>query len=167
MTNTFTNMDGSFDSALIQGYQDDGTTPTSPWHWDAMVGCGGIISCAEDMLNYIDFNLNPPEDVQDAINACHNTWLRAGNTEMGLGWHKLQMDGQEVLWHNGGTYSGTSFLGYVKRDVEKLIRCRMSRLEGVGVIVLSNVGFSEKMPLDSVALDVLRNVMNGKIKIKN
>jgi hypothetical protein len=111
MTCTYANMDGTIDTALVQGYQDNGSTHTTPWHWDALVGCGGLVSCAEDMLNYIDFNLNPPDSVKEAVNNCHKTWNKSSKAEMGLGWHKLYMDGREVLWHNGGTYSGTSFLG--------------------------------------------------------
>jgi hypothetical protein len=34
------------------------------------------------------------------------------------------------------------------------------------VVLLSNCGFSDKMPLDAVALDVLKSVLNGSINLK-
>jgi CubicO group peptidase (beta-lactamase class C family) len=61
------------------------------------------------------------------LETCLGGWLDRRLQPIALGWHLSQpgTTQQTVLWHNGGTGGGRSFLGF-------------SREQGVGVVVLTN-----------------------------
>ena len=69
----------------------------------------------------------------------------AGNTKVGLGWLTTNVEGIEVVWHDGGTGGYMSFMGFTK-DGEK------------GVVVLTNstsfpddIGFNLLSPKSKLA----------------
>ena len=83
----------------------------NPWHFDVFAGAGSLVSSANDMLKYIKFNIKPPSQFEKAVSQCHKIWKPETNEKVGLGWHRNYIGYDEIIWHNGGTYGYTSYLG--------------------------------------------------------
>lgn len=62
------------------------------------------------------------------------------NLEIALGWHIWTLDGQEILWHNGGTGGYRSWIGFDPKS-------------RTGVVVLSNT--STAAGVDDIGLHLL------------
>jgi serine-type D-Ala-D-Ala carboxypeptidase/endopeptidase len=98
-----------------------------------MIGNGGVISSASDMLTFLSASMGlvetPLASAFERIAAPQRTVNDKGEA-VGLGWHIRRAESAEVVWHNGGTAGFRTFAGYV-RD------------QRVGVVVLSNVSTAE------------------------
>lgn len=118
--------------------------PASSWDFPTLAGAGALRSTAHDLLLFVSANLGftktpltaPMEFERTAV--CRPTgvslWLLAENVPfsylapnlcVALAWHILAHDGNEIVWHDGGTGGYRSWLGF---DLKKR----------VGVVVLSN-----------------------------
>lgn len=91
-----------------------------------LTGAGALRSSANDMLTFLEAFLGYREStLATAMQAMLDVRRPAGQIQIGLGWLLNSADGQEIVWHNGGTGGFSSFVGY---DPQKRI----------GVVVLSN-----------------------------
>jgi CubicO group peptidase (beta-lactamase class C family) len=120
------------DDVLAAQPHDASLKPTVGWNLGVFVPTGGARSNVNDMMKLIDANL-----------ARKTPWVHSHEQLAPLGkvggiaynWHIARLlsniDGKEkrdaLVWHNGGTFGSTSFVGF---DIER----------GIGVVVLINTG---------------------------
>lgn len=98
-------------------------------NWDilSLAGAGGIRSTAVDMTKYVRANMGlTTSKLTNAMQLAQKNSRTEGSTPgVGLGWHLMSKDGEEIVWHNGGTGGYRTFIGFVKGTTK-------------GVVVLSN-----------------------------
>jgi CubicO group peptidase (beta-lactamase class C family) len=127
MPDTAITLTPSLQERLATGH-DDSLDPVANWDFAALSGAGSLRSTVNDLLRFLEANLEPESSpLREAVRAAHTQRadMPEPNTGIGLGW--IVHDGKHgrILWHNGGTGGYSSFIGF---DPE-------SR---VGVVVLSN-----------------------------
>ena len=128
--------------------------PAPHWTWtDATAGAGGLRSTAADLLRLVRATIAPPADLPAPLRAALLDAARPlrqapGRTRVGLGWHVVPdlRPGAGVVWHNGGTAGGSSFVG-------------LDREAGVGVVVLANRGGAANGAVTTFGLGVLRRLL--------
>jgi serine-type D-Ala-D-Ala carboxypeptidase/endopeptidase len=104
-----------------------GNLPVENWDIISLAGAGGIRSSAVDMVKYVRANMGVTKSkLYPAMQLAHKNSRAEGTTPgVGFGWHLMNKDGQEIIWHNGGTGGYRTFIGFVKGTSK-------------GVVVLSN-----------------------------
>jgi len=124
-------------SRFCKGYDEQGHE-TPYWNLGDIPGCGGLRSTPEDMMLYLQANL---EEKDPAIQRSHVTTFQSGKyNSLGMAWQKQQsLSGDELIWHNGGTYGFSSFMGFMKS-------------KNCGVVVLSNSGHN----VDALSVNLLK-----------
>lgn len=123
MDNSFTSSE-DLGSSLIKGLDKNGKV-VSNWDFEVLFGAGGILSTTEDLAKFANAQFNPYN--KDLELTRRTTAEIKGDTKIGLGWHKLELEnGNDLLWHSGGTG------GYSSSIVMKVE-------EKTAVIILSNV----------------------------
>lgn len=117
-----------------------GNTQVENWDITSLAGAGAIRSTAVDMLRYVGANMGKVSTpLYAAMQLSHkNTRGEGAGPMVGLGWHINPADGQEIVWHNGGTGGYRTFAGFVKGQDK-------------GVVVLTN---SQANP-DDIGMHVL------------
>ena len=107
----------------------DATLKAVPnWNLSTLAGAGALRSTANDMLNFLAANLGYMESPLAGAMASMTRTRRPMGTpgmEIGLGWLARTRDGNEIVWHSGGTGGFRSYVGYDPK-------------RRVGVVVLSN-----------------------------
>jgi CubicO group peptidase (beta-lactamase class C family) len=98
-------------SRLAPGQDADGS-PAANWDLPTLAGAGALRSTGDDMIRFLKANINPPEGhLGQALRLSHEKQATvAGNTTIGLGWHRNETDG--LVWHNGQTGGYHSFAGF-------------------------------------------------------
>lgn len=127
MSSTEITLTPELKARLAQGY-DASMSPVANWDLPTLAGAGAIRSTANDLLIFLAANLGYTKSpLAPAMAAMLTTRRPTGipGLEIALGWHILTRDGQEIVWHNGGTGGYRSFIGFDKKT-------------GVGVVALSN-----------------------------
>lgn len=123
--------------------------PDRNWGFDALAGAGAICSTTEDMLRFIQANLDPPASpLGKAIELAWKQHLPARGQAfaLGLGWH-IARDGQ-TRWHNGQTGGYHSMM---------LIDRRLD----AGVVVLCNTASGK---LDALAESIIQTMAGMKVE---
>ncbi len=78
-----------------------------------LAGAGALRSTANDMLTLLEAFLGYADSpLAPAMHAMLDVRHPAGQMEIGLGWMIRASEGNEIVWHNGGTAGFRSFLGY-------------------------------------------------------
>jgi D-alanyl-D-alanine-carboxypeptidase/D-alanyl-D-alanine-endopeptidase len=98
------------------------------WDLSTLAGAGALRSTANDMLTFIAANLGYTKSaLAPAMAAMLKVRRPTGSPglEIALGWHIFTRDGNDIIWHNGGTGGYRSFIGYDPKA-------------RAGVVVLSN-----------------------------
>lgn len=111
---------------LARGHNQEGKV-VSNWDIPTFAGAGTLRSNAEDMLRFLDANLQDgTTPMQVAMRTSHKPRVDTGpKMKIGLNWVTKTTDQHQLIWHNGGTGGYRSFLGFdTKRKV--------------GVVVLEN-----------------------------
>ncbi len=127
-------------ASLMQDYR---------WDFDALAGGGAIRSTVNDMLKFIQANLDPPPgEIGDALKLAWKKQLEAtqDHRAMGLGW-MIAGDGS-TRWHNGQT-GGYQAMLLVNRELK------------TGVILLANTAGSE---VDGLAESIFQLVVGIPVK---
>lgn len=125
--------------------------PDHNWDFDALAGAGGIRSSVNDMLLFIDSNLNRPEnETGKALALAWKEQLAAGDGHlaMGLGW-MIAGDGS-TRWHNGQTGGYHSMI-------------LVSRKLDAGVVLLCNSAGSE---IDGLAESIFQTIVGMNVEPK-
>lgn len=107
---------------------DPALHPAANWDFPTLAGCGALRSTANDMLTFLAANIGLEKSpLSKAMAAMTATRRPTGmpNLEIALGWHISTLDGQEIIWHNGGTGGYRSWVGFDPKS-------------RTGVVVLSN-----------------------------
>jgi hypothetical protein len=102
--------------------------PVANWDLPTLAGAGALRSDADDMLSFLGAHLGlTPTKLGPAMAAMLAPRTPTGmpGVSIALGWHVLETDGAELIWHNGGTGGYRSFLGFNPKT-------------HTGVVVLSN-----------------------------
>ena len=113
------------------------------WDVPTLAGAGALRSTANDMLTFVAANVGYVKSPLAAAMASMLAVRRPTGVpglEIALGWHILTKDGQEIVWHNGGTGGYRTFIGYDKAS-------------RVGVVVLSNA--STTAGVDDIGMHLL------------
>jgi D-alanyl-D-alanine-carboxypeptidase/D-alanyl-D-alanine-endopeptidase len=122
---------------------------TENWDIPALAGAGAVRSTANDMIKFIEANLETGNT--SLSNALRFARVRRHTLKdglsMGLGWH-LARDGV-TLWHNGGTGGYHGWLA-------------ISPDRKVGVVLLSNTA---NMRLDELGEQVTRIALGRKVSL--
>jgi len=143
---------------MVQGYTtlfDVGGTPVLRWpmppiEFGAFEGGGALRSSAENMLTYLEATMGetqtPLHEALTLATTPHFT-LDAAQS-IGLGWVLYQPsdNGAPLIWHDGQTYSCSSFAGFLKDS-------------GIAVVVLNN---TDNL-VDAVAISILEGLSGRQI----
>ena len=142
MKNTSIRVPDALASRVAKGH-DPGLVPVPNWDFSALAGAGALRSSTNDMLKFLSAAIGLEETPLSKAMAAMIAARRktdAPGVEMALGWHISQPNGNEIVWHNGGTAGYRSIMAYdPKRQV--------------GVIVLSNAGTAAGV--DDIGLHLL------------
>ncbi len=121
---------------FAEGYNDLGmNTP----HWDlgALPAAGALRSTSEDMLQYMQANMNADKDF---MYQSYQTLFEKERDKVGMAWMLVKTKAGNILvCHNGGTFGFSSFAGFMKEK-----KC--------AIVVLSNSGNNT----DALALGILK-----------
>ena len=111
--------------SLAQGYSNKGEPAK---HFDAIThnAAGGINSSINDLVKFLFANLSKNKtQISKAIQKSHETLFKDGYSELAYAWFVVDLDGEKILDHNGGTSGFSSYLAF-SEDAQN------------GVVVLSN-----------------------------
>jgi serine-type D-Ala-D-Ala carboxypeptidase/endopeptidase len=107
---------------------NEAMAPVPNWEFSTLAGAGALRSDTNDLLVFLAANLGY---IQTSLAPAMASMLKVRRPtgvpgmEVALGWHLFTGNGNEIVWHNGGTGGYRSFIGYDPKT-------------GVGVVVLSN-----------------------------
>jgi len=96
---------------------DNASSVTSNWDIPAFAGAGGLRSTMNDMLKFARANLDPAGGrLQRVIQQTHAVRRPADKADMSIGmnWLVRQVNGRDIVWHNGGTGGYRTWLGFDK-----------------------------------------------------
>ena len=111
---------------LAKGHDQKGNV-VSNWDVGVLAGAGALRSTMNDMLKFARANLQTRGRLQQIMQRTHVSRAPAGRADMSIGmnWIIRRLDGQEVVWHNGGTGGYRTWLGFDKK-------------KGLAAVVLTN-----------------------------
>jgi CubicO group peptidase (beta-lactamase class C family) len=142
MTSTSIILSSEQQRRLAVGHNDK-LASVSNWDLPTLAGAGALRSTANDMLTFVAANLGATASpLAPAMSAMLTDRRPTGmpGLEVALAWHIVTRNGDEIIWHNGGTGGYRSFIGFRPRTK-------------VGVVVLSNAG--TLAGVDDIGLHVL------------
>ncbi len=147
MSNTVIDLSSEQKTRLTPGHDPKGA-PVTNWVFDVLAGCGAFYSDAEDLLKFIEANLNPPASaLSNALAEAQKFHFKEFSGGVGLGWQIQEpLEGQILQhWHNGGTGGYVSFVGFDKAAQ-------------VGVVILSNYGdaWAGDTSVDRIGMQILK-----------
>lgn len=129
MTHTAVSLTPWMREHVVAGHNALGDTVPF-WDLPTLAGAGALRSNATDMLRFMAANVQPAANPPGpALRLAHRRRANAGSDAMsiGLAWHRLAVNGDTIVWHNGGTAGFRTFVGF-----------RPST--GLAVVVLTNSG---------------------------
>lgn len=132
---------------LAPGHNRKGK-PVSNWNFEAMAPAAGLKSTMNDLIPFVQANLNPPNmKLENAFAEVHQNKVNmlfgknGRRTSMGYGWFTSNLNNEsneKVTWINGGTGGYRSYIGFIK-DAD------------VAIILLSNSANS----VDEIGFEIL------------
>lgn len=99
-------------------------TKAEYWKMDAFAGAGAVKSTASDILNYLDrISISHTPDKQTLIDKLTTATITISpQIRVCRGWHTIEDKGKPVIyWHNGGTYSFSTFAAFIKNDYKAVV----------------------------------------------
>ncbi|MFN7997067.1 MAG: serine hydrolase [Bryobacteraceae bacterium] len=99
---------------LAPGY-DGSLRPVKNWDFDVLAGCGALRSTVNDLLKFVAANLELTDTaLRPAMRRMRSMRKETGVPDMqiAMAWHIFTKFGDDIFWHNGGTYGYRSFVGY-------------------------------------------------------
>ena len=97
---------------------DAALEPVPNWHLQAIAPAGGLRSNVNDLLTFLAAHMEKNATPLSASAALATEHRRPTDTKhvLALGWHVATApNGQEIVWHNGGTAGFQSFMGSIRR----------------------------------------------------
>jgi CubicO group peptidase (beta-lactamase class C family) len=129
MTHTAVQLTPWMRDRVVAGHNALGDT-VPLWNMGVLAGAGAFRSDVEDMLAFLAANVQPDTSrLGRALRLAHAPRAPAGSPAMsiGLAWHRLNLGGDTIVWHNGGTAGFRTFAGFRPAT-------------GTAVVVLTNSG---------------------------
>jgi len=130
MKDTRVNLRKKDSAHFATGYDQQGEY-NGPWNLTPpFAGAGAIRSTARDMLKFAAAEMdqaNPPASIKKAMALTKSITFENGGNRIGLGWFYQRWEGNDILFHNGGTGGFATFLAI---DPQKKF----------AVVILSNCG---------------------------
>jgi D-alanyl-D-alanine-carboxypeptidase/D-alanyl-D-alanine-endopeptidase len=102
--------------------------PVPNWDIPTLAGAGALRSSVNDMLKFLGDNIGLTQTpLEPAMKSMLDVRKPTGapNLEIAMAWHILTKEGEQIIWHNGGTGGYHSFMGFDPKT-------------RTGVVVLSN-----------------------------
>jgi len=100
---------------LAKGHNTNGEVMQN-WDVGALTAAGGLRSTMKDMMKFARANLQTRGRLQQIMQRTHVERASAGPTGfIGMNWIIRRSNGQEVVWHNGGTGGYRTWLGFDQR----------------------------------------------------
>ena len=127
MTSTRIELSPALKARFATGY-DASLNPVPAWDLPTLAGAGALRSTANDLLLFLEANLGYTKTpLAPAMAAMLKVRRPTGapGMEIALGWHVANRDGNEIVWHNGGTGGFRSFVAFDPKS-------------RAGIVVLSN-----------------------------
>lgn len=115
--------------------------PVQHWEFDALAGAGAIRSTARDLTTFLSAQMGLVETpLAAAIQSTHTAYFPTdeAGVQIALGWFIRDLDGKQILFHEGGTGGFYSFAGFAPDDQ-------------IGVVILTNT----QRKLDDLAFHLL------------
>ena len=114
---------------LARGHNTAGAVVMN-WDVGVLAGAGALRSTMDDMLKFARANLAPHRTtrgrLQQVMQRTHAVRAPATNNAfVGMNWIVRRSNGQEVVWHNGGTAGYRTWMGFDKQ-------------KGLAAVVLTN-----------------------------
>jgi CubicO group peptidase (beta-lactamase class C family) len=109
---------------LAKGHNNSGAVVMN-WDVGVLAGAGGLRSTMNDMLKFARANLQTRGRLQQVMQRTHVERAPAGKGFIAMNWIIRRLDGQEILWHNGGTGGYRTWMGFDKK-------------KGLAAVVLTN-----------------------------
>ena len=107
MNNSFTTS-SNLGNRLVKGMDKKGNI-VSNWDFDALFGCGGILSTTQDLTKFVFAQFDNSNKELELTRK--PTFEIDKDFKIGLGWHILKSErGNDLFWHNGGTGGYSSSL---------------------------------------------------------
>ncbi|MBL7817035.1 MAG: beta-lactamase family protein [Saprospiraceae bacterium] len=105
---------------------DEAGNPANYWDITGLAAAGAIRSTLSDMLTYAKANMTATDSA--VLLTQKATFKDSPNNETGLFWQlSTTSDGNQIIWHNGGTGGFRTFCGFIKS-------------KNLAVVLLSNGG---------------------------
>lgn len=126
------------------------------WKWkpdDAYIPAGSVISDIQDMAKYLQICMTADGYIENtfhtvkAVDANNPTYVEFGIRIDSVGMTWMRDDENGYVWHNGST---TDFNSYFAFDREA----------GTGVVLLGNLGASERITLTVVGAQLMSELIN-------
>jgi D-alanyl-D-alanine-carboxypeptidase/D-alanyl-D-alanine-endopeptidase len=115
--------------------------PVQHWDFDALVGAGAIRSTARDLTAFLAAEVGLVETPSaSAMQLTHSALFPTDEpgVQIALGWFVRELDGRQILYHEGGTGGFYAFVGFVPEAQ-------------MGVVILTNT----QRKLDDLAFNLL------------
>jgi len=112
------------------------------WGFDSLAGAGALYSTLEDMVRYVQSNLQAPDGVIGDRLAFASEIRRSAEPlggDIGLAWINWNADGERGVWHNGGTAGHRSFVGFLpgsNRGAIVLASASLTEVDAIGGFLL-------------------------------
>ena len=114
MNSTAITLTPAMKAHLAQGHGET-LEPVANWDLPTLAGAGAIRSTANDMLKFLGANIGLTKTpLAPAMKAMLEVRRPTGipNLEIALAWHISSKDGEQMIWHNGGTGGYHSFMAF-------------------------------------------------------
>ncbi|MBB1059728.1 serine hydrolase [Marilutibacter spongiae] len=126
-----------------QGHMPNGQAVPA-WHFDdALAGVGGVRATLDDMIRYAEAGLGAaPEPLASAMALTRQPIETASGRPIAMNWMRMQVDGRDVLAHEGGTGGFSSLIA-------------LDPARGRGVVVLSDTALTALGGLGGLGLHLV------------
>ena len=116
-----------------------------PLAMKVLVGAGGLVSTASDMLRFLEYQLGIREtELSPVLLETQRSRFSAGSSGLSLGlcWFVISSGSIQIVFHDGATTGHTAFVGFNRRT-------------GTGVVVLTNSRVNNQSNVQDIGLNVL------------
>ncbi len=112
MTRTGIALNAEMRAHLSEGHDRAGQV-VPLWDLPTLAGAGALRSSLDDMMRFVSAVLDPPDNaIGRAIALSQETRFNVNQAlALGLNWHRSVVDGDTMVWHNGGTAGFRTFAG--------------------------------------------------------
>lgn len=122
-----------------------GVVPRPPFSMKVLVGAGGLVSTASDMLTFLEHQIGIREsELSSVLSDTQKARVSAGSPELSVGlcWFVISSGSIRIVWHTGGTMGHTTFVGF-------------NRQTRTGVVVFTNARLNNHSNVEDIGLKML------------